>query len=388
MPMLIKDSAQRVRSRMPNEFGMNPFIAEVYQGRGIDPRSHSSRIRGIHASVSLRRREQPGEVAARIRASFGSETSRFVELALTPNDVVVRSLVQQAALEAYDDESIADRYCPVQLVDIREGEYKLRDRSTELQEIDTAVGASGECAELPQEISAGTYKVADYSMADSVNRATGAAAPAIENRMIAAMRARATLLRQHEIVVAKTLMASGSYASANTKTIASGAQWNGGSSADPIDDCQDAIAGCVAPPTHAIFGLETWQAAQANDDFRAIVGTRVDNLGLMGSEAFALYWGLEEVLISRRQYIPSGSSTLTRLYGTASVAFLHVSRDEAARTFLRTFMLRQGAGGIVALPYFDPKKGPHGTDMEKVSFAKVHKVVDDTYGYLLINARQ
>ena len=386
----IVDSAQRARARKPTEFGMNPFVAEVYQGRGLDPRDHAERLRGIHQSARLARRETPGEIETRVRGMFAGQTrsARFQELALTPGEVVVRQLVQQAALEAYDNESIADEYCPVQFVNERKGTYYVRDRATELQEFDTRVGSSSDSVELPQEIAAGTYDVEDHSASDSVNRATAAAAPSIENRMIAAMRARVMLLRQHEIKAAATLMASGSYNASNTKTIASGAQWNGGASSDPIDDCQDAIAGCTAPPTHAIFGLETWQAAQANDTLMSIVGTRPDNRGLLAADSFAMYWGLESVLISRRQYIPSGTSTLTRMYGTASVAFVHVSRDENARTFLRTFMLRQGAHGLVALPYFDPKKGIQGTDIEKVSFSKVIKVIDDTYGYLLINARQ
>jgi len=386
--MLIKDSAQKSRARRPNEFGMNPFTAEVLTSRGIDPRSHAERLHGIHASVSLGHRETPGEIAARIKTTFGGEPTRFQELALTPNDVIVRQLINQAALDAWDNESIAENYCPTVLVDIREGEYKLRDRNTDLQEVDTRVGPSANSYELPAEITAGTFKVEDFSAEDSVNRGVNAIAPSIENRMIAAMRARSTLLRQHEIETAKTLMASGSYAAGNTKTIAAGAQWNGGGAADPIDDCQDAIAGSVAPPTHAVFSLETWQAAQANDDFRAIVGTRTDNVGLMASDAFALYWGLESVQISRRQYIPSGTSTLTRLYGTSNVAFVHVSRDEAARTFMRNFQLRQGAGGVMSLSYFNPKRGGYGSDMEKVTIAKVAKVIDNTYGFLLINPRQ
>ena len=388
--MLIKDSAQRRRALAPNEFGLSPFVAEVLTGRGIDPRGHAERLRGIHQSARLARRETPGEIETRVRGMFAGQTrsARFQELALTPGEVVVRQLIEQAALEAYDNESIADEYCPVQLVDTRKGTYYVRDRSTELQEFDTRVGPSSDGVELPQEVAAGTYDVEDHTAKDSVNRATAAAAPSIENRMIAAMRARVMLLRQHEIKAAATLMTSGTYNASNTKTIASGAQWNGGASADPIDDCQDAIAGCTAPPTHAIFGLETWQAAQGNDTLMAIVGTRPDNKGLLAAESFAMYWGLESVLISRRQYIPSGTSTLTRMYGTASVAFVHVSRDENARTFLRTFMLRQGTNGLVSLPYFNAEKGIQGTDMEKVSFSKTIKVIDDTYGYLLINARQ
>jgi len=388
--MLIKDSAQRRRALAPNEFGLSPFVAEVLTGRGIDPRGHAERLRGIHQSARLARRETPGEIESRVRQMFSGQvrSPRFEELALTPGEVVVRQLIEQAALEAYDTESIADEYCPIQFVDSRKGTYYVRDRATELQEFDTRVGPSSDGVELPQEVAAGTYDVEDHTAKDSVNRATNAAAPSIENRMIAAMRARVMLLRQHEIKSATTLMTSGTYNASNTKTIASGAQWNGGASADPIDDCQDAIAGCTAPPTHAIFGLETWQAAQGNDTLMAIVGTRPDNKGLLAAESFAMYWGLESVLISRRQYIPSGTSTLTRMYGTASVAFVHVSRDENARTFLRTFMLRQGTNGLVSLPYFNAEKGIQGTDMEKVSFSKTIKVIDDTYGYLLINARQ
>jgi hypothetical protein len=88
--MLIKDSAQRRRALAPTEFGMNPELAERLTGRGIDPRDHNARIRGLHASAIVTRPETPGERLARVREQFGGQARRFAEYALAPNDVRVR----------------------------------------------------------------------------------------------------------------------------------------------------------------------------------------------------------------------------------------------------------------------------------------------------------
>lgn len=398
----IKDSTQRRRALAPTTFGMNPAVAEQLTGRGIDPRDYAETLKLVHADERLRRVHRgaafssailPTEDAgadriAAVRAQLGSELRRFAEFALSPNDVRVRQLIQQAALAAHDEDSIADIWCPNQLVDVGEGEIKLRDRATRLQRRDTRVGPRSRAVQVGDEVSAGTYKCEVHSAEATVNRQVNRIAPDIENRMTAAMHARTDLSFNHEIEVAVTLMTSGSYAASNTKTIAAGAQWNGGASADPIDDCQDAIAGCTGHPTHAVMGLLTWQAAQANDELKAIVGTRPDNAGLLRAEEFALYWGLQGVLVSRRQYIDDGASAYSWMYGSASIAFLRVSRNEEERTFMRNYMLRQGAMGYVSTTYPKPDEGGYGVDVEKVTVEKVPKVIDNTYGYLLINARQ
>lgn len=383
----IRDTAQRLRARAPTEYGMSPAVAEILQGRGIDPRAHANRLRSLHASVALSRDPEPGEQVAAIRERFGNADA-FAELALMPNDVVVRELIQQAALDSFDGENIVEAYCPTQQVDAREGEYKLRDRQTENQEVDDEIGPRSDSKGIPQEITAGTYKVKTRALHDTVDRKVALVAPSIESRMIAAMRVRKSLMRQHEIRCAVAAMTSTNYAAACRITVASGEQWNGGASADPIDDLQDAIAAMTAPPTHAVMGLETWQAAQSNDDLRAILGTQPGNKGLLTPMDFALYFALESVLVSRRTYTPTGSATESRVYGTASVSLQHVSRDPEARTFMRNFMLRQGAGGLVSTSWSVPGKGGVALDYEQLMMEQVHKVIDDTYGALIINARQ
>jgi len=383
----IKDSAQRLRARRPTEYGMSPAVAEMLTGRGIDPKRHAERLRSLHASVDLGREPEPGEQVAAIRDRFG-DAKAFAELALTPNDVVVRELIQQAALDSFDGENIAESYCPTQMVDVREGEYKLRDRQTDNQEVDDEVGPRSKSKGIPQEISAGTYKVKTRALHDTVDRKVATVAPSIESRMIAAMRVRKALMRQHEIRAAVTLMTTTSYASACRITVNAGEQWNGGASADPIDDMQDAIAAATAPLTHAVMGLETWQAAQANDDLRSILGTMPGNKGLLTPLDFALYFALEQLLVSRRVYTPLGSATESRIYGTANVALVHVSRDPEARTFMRNFMLRQGAGGLISSSWTEAGTGGVALDYEQLAMEQVHKVIDDTYGAIIISARQ
>lgn len=384
--MLIRDSAQKIRANQPLETGLSPWVAERLTSYGIDPHERAAQIRARHASFTAQHRQTPGERVAAVRARLGN--LKLKELGLSPNDVVVRELIQQAALDTYNDDLIAGRICPEAFVDVREGEYKLRDNSTERQELDDLIGPKSEAQELPQEITAGTFKVNSRARKDYVLRAVANIAPDIESRMIIAMRIRQHMLLQHEIRVATTLMAAASYDASCVKTVASGAEWNGGASADPIDDMQDIIAAARAPLTHGVMSLEVWQAAQNNDELKAILASQINNKGLLDPMTFALYFGLDEVHINRGQKVASGATSLTRIYGTASIALVHVSSDPEARTFLRNFVLRQGSNGLVSTQWYEPKMGELGADYEQLAWAQIHKVIDAYYGGLIVDVRQ
>ena len=385
--MLIKDTNQKVRSLRATVAGMNPAVAEVYAQRGIDPRDHMEarreRLRSRH-SFSRARPETLKAKIARMREEYGDDAKLWAEFALDASDVRVRQLVQRAALAPLDVESIADRWCPPVPTDVSDGEYKIEDRVSRLRQHETRVGDRGRAAQLARLISAGTFKCETRSSEATVNPRAQREAPAIENRMIAAQQARNDLDFQKEIEDAGTLFTSGSYAGANTKTVSSGAQWNGGGAADPIDDCQDAVAGCVIPPTHAVMSDLTWNAVTGNDELRSIVGAG----GLPSMEQFATFWGLDGVEASRREYYAEGASTPSRIYGSSSIAFLHVSDDPEQHTFMRRWVVRQGAGGYVAIPYDKKDEGGYGMFYEKLTVEDVTKVVTNTCGFLLINVRQ
>lgn len=389
MSLLIKDSAQRTRVRQPNQFGMNPMAAERLRADGIDPAERAHAIQSRFGSVEFSRRPSTDERLAALRASLAAIPSNELnEFNLDPNSAIVRTRVATGAIEADDDESMLDMFAPVEFLDTKKGLYKVRARDTALQEIDTRVGPSGTSEELPDELSDLPYDMTDYSLKQPIKRITAMLAPDLENRILSAAKVRASLSLQEEIRVARLLMAASTYAASNRRTLSAGAQWNRGASADPIGDCQTAIAACTRAPTHAAMSLEVWNAVQANDDFMAIVGTRTDNKGLLTTESFALYWGLLGVCVSRRQYIPAGASTYSRMYGTSSLAFVRVNTAPNARTFLRRLRMRQGVNGMVSSAFFEADNGPYGTDYEKLAYTQAELVVDNTYGYLLTDVRQ
>lgn len=375
MNVIVKDAAQRRRVNAPTAFGMNPAVAERLQSFGRDPRDTAEAIRA-HARGEGRRRvpvENPNPIVS--------------ELSIDYRDVTTRVILQQAALGAYETGFIAEEFAPSSFVDTMQGQVILEDSTEERRQIEDRASARGSSAESPSAVLTVNHNCVERSVEDYQSRSDAEKAPTLLSITRLTEKSSRKAKRQHEIRAMTAVTTATNYNSSNRRALGGGANWNGGGSADPFADMQFCLAAMFAPPTHAVMSLEAWQAAQINDDLRAVLASQINNAGTLRREDFAAYWGIPNVIVDEQRVTLIGASTQTRLYPAGTMAILHVSADPEMRTFLRNYMFRSGASGYTVLSWYDESRGPKGSDRVKVSYSDDLVVVDNTYGAIITGIR-
>lgn len=378
---LIRDSAQFARTMAPNSFGMNPEAAERLRSFGIDPQDLAERVteRKVHANASVHggRRRFP--------VDLGGKATR--EFSIDHTDVTQRELLQRAALESYEPGFIAEEVAPSEFVDQQKGMVVLEDSTEERRVFDDAASASGTVNTAQSAVSTVNFTLVPRALQDFQTRHDAAMAPMFASMSRLVEKTSKKAKRQHEIRVKTALMTAANYNSANRLANSTNENWNGGSLATPVQDMLGVLGAMYAPCTHAVMSLEAWQAAQQNDELRAIVASRLSNDGLLSAMDFGLFFGIETVIIDEQRYTAAGASTQSRLYDSDKIALLHVNPSPNARTFLRNYMFRQGAGGFVVLTWNDPAHGNKGADFAKVAYDQHLVVPDDRYGAIISGVR-
>jgi len=389
---LVVDSAQRRRSAQPTSFGMNPAVAERLASFGLDPRELAHSIgqgadaMNARADAALNYSAVPVTTHAR-RAPVQRPLS---ELSLDPADVSQQLLLDETALAAYEDGFIQDEVCPVQLVapNLREGKFYVSSRSADRAQVDDTLAHGARATRVPSGLSSVEFTLKDHGLESDVNDQLAMEHPRLES--VAAETERLgglTFLQQELRVVKDGLFTSTNYASACRRALSADYNWNGGANAAPVSDMHAIIAAMDAPPTHAVFSIETWQAAQQNMELREILLSHPNNGGLLRAGDFGLYFGIPNVVVNRGQYMAAGGSSMSRIVSTTALAILHVNADPARRAFARVVRMRQGANGIVTTTWFDKAPGVQGYTRIKVAHTSQFLVIDSRYGGIITGMR-
>ncbi len=388
---LIVDSAQRRRSAMPNNFGMNPAIAERLASFGVDPRELANRIAGNREAMN-----------ARAEAAFGSAIPVTVhprripvqrqlsELSLDPSDVSQQMLLNESALGSFEDSFIQDELAPVQLVNPGErlGKFYVSSRSADRAQVDDTLASAGRATRVPSGLSSVEFSLQDYGLESDVNDQLDMERPRLENVVSETERLGQLVFLQQELRVVRTgIFTSTNYASACRRALSAGYNWNGGANAAPVADMHAVIAAMDAPPTHAVFSLETWQATQQNMELREMLLSHPGNGGLLAAGDFGMYFGIPNVVVNRGQYMAVGGSSMSRIVSETALAILHVNPDPQRRSFARQIRMRNGANGIVVTTWFDKAPGVQGFTRIKVAHTSQFKVIDNRYGGIITGMR-
>ena len=374
MTVLIKDSAQELRAAKPTTFGMNPFIAERFQSFGLDPRDHTESVRRAY--------ELDGQLPRR-RMPAVSSRPVLNELSIDYRDVTTREILQQVAMEAYETEFIQEEVAPTALVSAMQGTINLEDATEERRIVNDDATALGKLVELQSAVLQVNYTLAGHGLEDYQTRADLARAPGMLSVSRLVEKTSRKAKRQHEFRVMTALQTAANYAAANRRALGGGANWNGGATANPIADMQFCAAAMMAPWTHAVMSLETWQRAQINAQLRSVLASQLGNQGTLRVSDFGTYFGIPRVVVDEQRVTRIGATAQTRLYVAGTMSLLHVSADPQRRTFARTYALRQGAAGWVTLAWYDEAVGSQGADRVKVSRDDGITVVDNTYGTII-----
>lgn len=388
MTIAIQTSETRRKALRETIDGIGRGPAEILQTLGLDPRDWAAEIRRRRAERvamgSPRAARRASDVLATLTPPPGA-----TPLSLDPSDVTQRTLLNEVALESIEETFLADVIAPVQLVDLRSGRQYVASRTANRAEVDDHMGERARATRIPSGLSQVDYDCEPFGLESDVNEQLAGEHPLLENVSYETRRVGTAVHLQQELRVcgpSGALFTAGNYAAANVQALGAGFNWNGGASANPISDMNDALAAMTVVPTHLVMSQEVLQAAQENDDLRAILAAGHE--GLIGAEEFAMYWGIANALVSRGQYAATATpTTMTRILSTTALAMVHANGSPRARTFLRQYRLRQGARGIVTTTRFDASIGVSGFTVIKVAHQTDLVVVDNRYGALITGVR-
>ena len=395
----IRTGVQRRQMHAANAFGMHPEAARVLAMRGTDPELFAQRVSAVHggtfevgnlAGFTLGQPfvGRPPEAGAPAQGAVDPQTARLSadprfgqfmrSLGNTPytqvgprfretfgldyGDTLVTQLLTQAALEWKNYDTIHTRVCPIQTEPLVSGQYYVFDRSGQRRVVDSRIGPNGQVREVSRRVSSQTFTTQPRSLSGRINRLTQNIAPTFNQMSSETEFVMGMHDREMERDVATALHTSLNYPSGNVITLGSSYQWNGGASADPVQDVLDLLLAIPAEVNHAVFSDLAWSAAQTNADLRAmLVGTWRENNGLVSPQNFAGFFGIANVLISK-VLIEDASGNVSRCWSETDLWMGHVNPGRDMLTSTRRFRtVLPGAGGISVRTAFDPE-GPMGSD--------------------------
>ena len=384
MPLLIKDTAQRIRAHRPNKNGMHPAIAERLLRLGIDPEERAR-------SINLARDTARSDTTPSVRRSLGlsaraADGEGRLALDLAPDDVRITPLLNRAALYYRNDAYIAEDVCPVEMTTERSARYQIWGRDDDLEAPEDEIGPTGSAKEVNPTLSDDTYAVRSYALKGMVSRDTERANPTLGYRARVTGNVRGRLMLRKEIRTADAFLNTANYPSSNRRALGGTANWDGGSAADPIDDvlyAQEQITGVDV--TDMVMSDIVWHGAQQNDLIKAILASQYDNQGLLRRQDLGLYFGILNVRVTKA--VKKTAAGRVRIWGSTAVWLGYVDRAPGMLTFARSFRLSQGAGGFITKVIVNDDRGEDGVEYIRVSYAEdTAKIVAPTYGFLLTGA--
>lgn len=379
--MLIKDTAQKIRANRPTARGMHPAIEARLKRLGIDP---GERARSIAlAAVTSSSTRAPAAPLA------GVPAGKPLALSLDPADVRVRPLLNRAALMYNNDAFVADAVSPIELVSERSAQYQIWGRDDDLEGPEDEIGPNGSAKEVNPTLSDDNYSVRDFALKGAVSRDTELANPTLGLRARVTGNVKNRMMLRREVRVATVFLDSGNYSGDNLIALSSGFEWNGGVSADPINDMLDATEAVQGVDiTDMVMSDLVWHAAVVNDDLKAILASQLNNDGLLSESVFASYFGIRRLHVSKAVK-KNAAGARVRIWGTGSIWMGYVDPAQGQLSFAKTFRLRQGAGGFVTKIIPNEDRGINGVEYVRVAYSEdSSKIVAPTYGVLITGARQ
>lgn len=380
--ILIIDDAQRLRAARPNTYGMNPWVAERLQGFGIDPYDRAESIRqrvareaGVFGSTGLAPR----------RSVF--DAAQVVPLAIDYDDVTQRTILDMAPAEVEMAEHVGEVIVPTAPVDTDKGNFVLDDYAESIEVVNDTIGTHGDVAQVHANHGFVPYQTEAHYLSTSVNRAVAGIAPQLVSVVRSAQKLTQRIKVAKEVRIGVMTGDPNNFHPTCRRALLAGQHWNGGGGANPIADMQAMIAAMIAFPNLSVFGLEAWQAVQANATMREILASQLSNAGMLRTADWSQYWGIVRTVVSEARYKLPTEPNLRRIYPQTSFALLHVNAAPAARTWAKCFTLRGGAQGWTTTAWFDQRPGGKGADCIKTGYDGVEVVIDNQFGAICTGMR-
>ncbi len=418
---------QQRQMHAPTSYGMHPEASRVLTSRGVDPVAFAHRVSSARggsfdvgdvsgfslgqifsgpggAAASQRptggptrgaRGVDPHRMGAFLRELGRTPYDRARELAVTrlgldPGDTLVPELLTTGVLEWRNYNTLHRVVCPIQTETEASGTYLEYDRAGQRAVVDSRVGPNGQVTLVSRRVSMRNYTTQPRSLSGVVNRLSAALAPtfntvASEVDFVSGMHDR-----EQELDVARSFFTYANYPASNVVELGPGFQWNRGASADPVEDVLALMLNIPAAVTHAVFSDLAWSAVQINPQLQALLfGRFTANDGLVAPADFAMFFGIENVLVSK-MLLEDAAGNVSRAWSETDLWMGHVSAARDALTFARRFRASlAGTNEGVSVRVAYKPEGPMGLDQVWVTRQDSEPfIVGRDFGGVIRNVRR
>ena len=323
---------------------------------------------------------------------------RLVTMDLSVSDVHIAAALPNYAAGYQLAEGVADIASPPILVSKQSDKYFTWDNANEFKrKFPNASSPGGAVAEVNPTLSNTLYSTNEYALGAFVPTEIQSNADSpLRPFQKAVQMIMTNLLLERELRVASLLQTSANWTSGNVQTLASGAQWDGGASSDPVLNLHTAIEKSFLPVTGIIWSELVEHDFVRNPAVQKYVGYKTDLPGIPSMAEFASTLRLPPIYTAKMKYTTNGG-TLTYVWGN-HVVLLHqppeqppTSQQDVATTY--TFRWNGGeapdgamTAGFLVRTYFDPKRGARGGTQVIVVHNDAEQMTSSVVGGLVLNA--
>lgn len=301
-----------------------------------------------------------------------------VNMDLGIGDVHIPAALQNFAGGYRLVEGVADAALPVLPVQKQSDYYFIWNSSNAFEPVSPIQGAPGAPPnEVNPTLSSTKYTAPEYSLAGFIPTEVEANADApLRPYQAAVARVMNALRLAREQRVQAKLTTSGNWNANNVLALASGSQWNGGSSGDPIANIQYIEEQSYAPISRIVMGRPVFHAMQRSSAVRQYYAFKDGRDTILPSaEQISTIFQLPPITVADMKYTLAGAPTYvwpSSAGASSAVVLLHEPPQNpptdgesvaTGYTFRWTGASAPDGtvtGGFLVRSYYDPKRGGRG----------------------------
>ncbi len=338
-----------------------------------------------------------------------SENGRLVTMDLGPSDVHVDTALATFATGFKQANLAADTVMPIVPVQKMSDVYYEFNADNEMAGADgTIVAQGGAIGEVNPQQSTTAFSTVPYALAGFLPLELLGNQDAILNLQFKTIRTiMAKLQVNREKRVATALFNASNYTSTHIVDLtAVGAtrKWNGGSASTPVRDIQSLCEASLAPITHMVMSLDTWNAFTVNPDVQKFLAFKSAAPALPSLDqrtAFSALLGLPMPIVCEARARTTTAGVYPYIW-SGSVALVHqqpgVQADGFSTATAKTFrwtgaeaLVRDAAsvdgigssGGITVRSMFKQDRGPLGGMYMVVTHRDAEQFITDKVSGLI-----
>lgn len=344
-----------------------------------------------HQSVSDQYR-RPVKVQAR------DYTGQLFTLDLAPSDVHTPATLPNYAAGYHLGESVADIVSPAILVPKQSDVFYTWNVQSDFQrKVPNASSPGGAVSEVNPGLAPSTYTTIEYALGGFLPTEIQANADTPLKPFTKMTQVIVDGLRlEREFRVSTLLQTSGSWNANLVTTLASGTQWDGGASSDPVANLHKSIEQSYLPVTAIVMSELVWHDFLRNPAVQKYFTFKDSVTGLPGPQELATTLKLPPIFVAPMKYLTNGG-TLTYMWGN-HVVLLHQPKqqpptDQMDVATSYTFRWTGGTApdgtptaGLLVRTFFDPKRGARGGTQVVTVVNDTELMTSGLVGGLILNA--